>query len=56
MQPAKDMRLRAVVTDRKGARSLRLEGEPEGVIPLTETDVRLLELAFHTHCPGCEEH
>lgn len=56
MQPTKDMRIRAVVTDGKGTKSLRLKGEPEGVIPLTETDVRLLELVFHTHCPGCEEH
>lgn len=23
------------------------------VIPLSEGDVRLLETAFHTHCPDC---
>jgi hypothetical protein len=32
MQPTKNMRLRAVVTDEKGNTSLHLEGEPVGVL------------------------
>ncbi|WP_423464286.1 hypothetical protein ACO229_06910 [Promicromonospora sp. MS192] len=51
-----ELRLRAVVTDADGNRSLHLDGPPDRVVRLTEGDVRLLELAFETHCPACEEY
>lgn len=44
--------IRAVTTGNEGEMSLRL-GDGQ-VIPLSEGDVRLLQLTFHTHCPDCE--
>lgn len=56
LEYVEELRLRAVVTDADGNRSLHLDGAPDRVVRLTEGDVRLLGLAFETHCPACEEY
>lgn len=49
-----ESQIQAVRTGDKGDMSLRLhDGQ---VIPLSEVDIKLLQLCFHTHCPDCVDH
>lgn len=46
------MKIAAVSEEADGTRVIRfVDGKR---VELSTVDVRLLELAFHTHCPGCQ--